>query len=319
MADTRGFTLVELLVALLVASIASMAMVSLYLATDRQQQDDARNQDVWQQARLAMVMLSRDAQIAGFGLYDFQGCLANGQALTALQSAAPAPGDAQTSDFMRTRENDDARAGAPGTRIRAPMPATSLVLKVGTDRLFQNGDWFLIRENGLCDIQQVKQVNPQGQDLHLTLAGQLSRSYSTQAEVINLGPLSLGSQYYHVGTDSHGQPALLAGDTVVANGIVSLQVAYRVKGLPGYQRPNGPDWFQTYGSLLESARIMLVAREPRDTPGFQVLDDEPGTAGTQIRLLDNPLLDYTVPADQIHKHHIRLVTEVRVPNVLATQ
>lgn len=316
MTDARGFTLVELMVALLVASIASLAMVSLYIMTDRQQQDDARNQDVWQQARLAMVLLSRDAQTAGFGLYDFQGCLANGEALHALQSAAPAPVDAQASDFVRTRENKDPKAGAPGTRIRAPMPATAQVLMVGTDRMFRDDDWFLIREDGLCDIQQIKQVRQEGNDLHLTLADKLSRAYSTRAEVINLGPLSLGTQYYHVGTDAHGQPALLAGDTVVANGIVSLQVAYRVKGLPGYQRPTGADWFQTYGRQLESARIMLVAREPRATPGYQVPDADPAQAGTQIQMLDAPRLDYSVPDAQRQKHHILLVTEVRVPNVL---
>jgi len=68
--DQRGFTLVELLVAMAIASVLGMAGVSLFSTTNWAYKINEDVAEAQQNARVSMERLAKDIRAAGFGLPD---------------------------------------------------------------------------------------------------------------------------------------------------------------------------------------------------------------------------------------------------------
>lgn len=62
-----GFTIVELMVALVITMLASIGIYSVFAQSEAQQRTTSETADAWQQARIAMAMLEKDIRNAGYG------------------------------------------------------------------------------------------------------------------------------------------------------------------------------------------------------------------------------------------------------------
>lgn len=70
----HGFTIVELMVALVVSLLAATGIYTIFSQSSAQQSRTAETQDMWQQARIAMAMIERDVRMVGFGMNPSAGC-----------------------------------------------------------------------------------------------------------------------------------------------------------------------------------------------------------------------------------------------------
>ena len=65
--DERGFTLVELMVALVIGAIITAAAFTILTTTSKAVRANEQTVDTQQNVRIAMELLSRDIKMAGFG------------------------------------------------------------------------------------------------------------------------------------------------------------------------------------------------------------------------------------------------------------
>ncbi|MEW6611144.1 MAG: PilW family protein [Pseudomonadota bacterium] len=171
----QGFTMVELMVALVVSLLASVAIYSIFIQSESQQRRSNETADLWQQARIAMAMLERDVRMAGYGLGGNLGCQlvsynANrtppnipAYTLMPIVSADPAPATPISgpggSDQLTILYSTSANGGLPATQLNGDMPNSSAELIVASTAGFQEGDLVILNEPGkTCTLVQVTQV-----------------------------------------------------------------------------------------------------------------------------------------------------------------
>jgi len=63
----RGFTLIEVMIALVIAAIISAAAFTILTTTNKSLRANEQTVDTQQNVRIAMELLSRDIKLAGFG------------------------------------------------------------------------------------------------------------------------------------------------------------------------------------------------------------------------------------------------------------
>lgn len=83
----QGFTLVELLVAMVIALLAAAAIFGIFNAFSRQNNQTTATQNMWQQGRIALYMMQQDVGKAGYGL-EPQSCAATVPSVAVTYSSA---------------------------------------------------------------------------------------------------------------------------------------------------------------------------------------------------------------------------------------
>lgn len=83
----QGFTLVELLVAMVIALLAAAAIFGIFNAFSRQNNQTTATQNMWQQGRIALYMMQQDVGKAGYGL-EPQSCAATVPSVSVTYSSA---------------------------------------------------------------------------------------------------------------------------------------------------------------------------------------------------------------------------------------
>ncbi|MEK8090018.1 PilW family protein [Thermithiobacillus plumbiphilus] len=170
----QGFTIVELMVALVISLLASIGIYSVFSQSEAQQRRTAETQDMWQQARIAMTMIERDVRMAGYGLAGNANCTVSAYNkpkyydfnMGPIESMAPAPSSPLTSpdnsDSLTVLYSSSSSAGLPPTQLRSDMPNSSAELNVTRTEGFQENDLVLIDQPSLsprtCVLVQITAV-----------------------------------------------------------------------------------------------------------------------------------------------------------------
>lgn len=158
----QGFTIVELMVALVISMLVSTAIYAIFIQSEAQQRRTSDNGDMWQQARIAMTMIQRDVAMAGYGLGNNTGCTvgayySNGTtsrnysyALMPILSLDPAPSSPITgpsgSDQITVIYSNSNSGGLLPARLTRGMPLSSAELNVTSTLGFSPGDLVILDE-----------------------------------------------------------------------------------------------------------------------------------------------------------------------------
>lgn len=353
----QGFTIVELMVALVVSLLASIGIYAIFNQSSAQQVRSSDTQELWQQARIAMAMIERDVRMAGYGYSNNPACTVNAYnasrtppdftfSMQPILSDDPAPSSANTSDQITVLYSSSDYGGLPANKLRSDMPDSSAELNISSTQGFREGDMILLQEPGKsCTLLQVTEVqdsalklqhNPGGSAPYNPPGGHNifpSGGYTAAngVNIYNMG--SMINHQYRISTTSEisGQtdsaPNLIVEDlstrasTPIARGISSLQVLY---GLDS----NGDDEVDSYGrpggagwftTNASRIRTARIALLARTT-----MPDRSYTSPAQITVLPaiggNAAVIYDVPATDTHFRYQVFQTEIPLRNpILANQ
>ncbi|MDH3890298.1 MAG: prepilin-type N-terminal cleavage/methylation domain-containing protein [candidate division Zixibacteria bacterium] len=210
--QVRGASLLEVLVALAITGVVTLAVFKAYITQHRHYivQEDVT--DIQQNARAAIDELSRHVRMAGHDL-------PMGMAAIAASNTNP--------DTITITYHTD----ACDTYISAPMPQPSAELKCGTDiSCYWTGQWVYIYEPAVnigewFEITQVQEASMHLQ--HNTM--QLSRKYGADSEI-----LSLTQVKFYIDTTDTEHPNLMIqymGQTpqVYSMNMTDLQFVYHMR------------------------------------------------------------------------------------------
>lgn len=211
--NVKGFTLLELLIAIVLTSIVSYAVMKVYIDQHKTYmvQDDITN--VQQNVRASIDELSKNIRMAGYDLP------------VGLQAIYAYNTDPDTILIVYHDNGCD-------TYLSAPMPQPSAELKCGTDiSCFYDGQWVFIYDADSAKGEWFEITEVQSAAFHLqhnTMA--LSRKYNTNALVLAMTTV----KYYIDNTTDPDHPALMRqyyGDDpqIFAENISDLQFRYEMK------------------------------------------------------------------------------------------
>lgn len=213
----RGFTVVELMVAMVIGLLLSSAIYGLFSQSAAQHRTSSATGDMWQQARLAMVILERDIAMAGFGM-NINGCqsiLAYDSRLsgsTKTYTAYPIQAIAQTTGYtnnamtLTIRYGNSDTTGMPSTSISDIPATTAASLKVSDNTGMAVGQVILAKmpSLGMCALFQITNCNGAG--------GQTGKICTTTAND-NIVHNSGASGYYNPPNGFTGlDPAITTND-----------------------------------------------------------------------------------------------------------
>lgn len=175
----RGFTIIELMVAIVVSLLTATAIYAIFIQSEGQQRRSSETADVWQQARIAMTLIERDVRMAGYGMNP-GGC----SQILAYDSRLPGAGVAvsypiqsvpQTSptySYIKTDNSGNSLtsaltikyangnfSGMPTTTVNSAPANTAAELSVDNVNGINLGDILLLRmSNGVC--AQIQATGP---------------------------------------------------------------------------------------------------------------------------------------------------------------
>lgn len=291
MPRARGFTLVELMVAITIGLIIVAAITNIFLASRSTYNAQDRLARLQENGRFAMQFLARDLRMAAY-----YGCLDD---LTAVNSTLTS-GAGLAFNISSALDGLDNAAGnwfpsgntvlptdiLPGTdalivrmvdqpssvAVSTTMPNESAVLRVTDVTGFNTNDIVVVSDCASADVMQVTQVitgaNPalQHNPTGLNATQKLSKAYKPPAQVFRFA-----SQMYYV---RNGTPPTLwrttnggAGEELV-QGVEDLQILYGVDtdtppdGLPNVYLKAGENGLKSADdwSRVKTVRATITAR-----------------------------------------------------------
>jgi len=308
--SARGFTIVELMVAITIGLIVTAAVSTLFVSTKRNYLEQDRQAKMQENARFALNFLTYDLRLSGY-----YGCLdeVNSETVNNAVSAGlflnvlyPVEGlnnatgtwypSANTTLPTSIVANTDAivlRMASPSSSVQvvSPMPNTSAQIKVDSVAGLSVGDIVMLSDCASADVFQITSV--QTSSLHLghnsgsgtpgNSTQQLSKRYSPPAKV-----LKFTTRTYFIRNNSSGIPSLFRQDNAGAaeeliTGVDQMQLTYgKDTDVPPDKIPNiylaaGQAGLQTPAewSRVRTVRIGLLVRTPSESGG-----DKDAHAGT---------------------------------------
>lgn len=247
----RGFSLVELLVAMVIALIGTVIIFQVFEVSEGIKRTSTSGGDAQQFGALALFNLERDLRMAGYGINNptMLGCTVHGydtqpaahdlpaftMAPVIINAAAPTVATtAGTPDSVTLMYGDSALVSTPPKIIQNMVNASS-VFKINNRFGFVVNDVVLAAEPGVdCSIAQVSSL-PLGADANniehstgrFNKPGGLGIAYTTNGVLFNLGPDPVRRTY----SINNGRLVMSStfGDTTampIADNIVSLKVQY---------------------------------------------------------------------------------------------
>jgi type IV pilus assembly protein PilW len=303
---SSGFSLIELMVAITIGMILTIAIGSIFVQSKKTYAVQERLSRIQENGRFAMHFLMKDLRMAGYA-----GCVDDlilNQTISnhlkkkddfTFKAHIPIEGldhaktdwyPSTSSDLPPRRDSTDAvmiRMVDPGiaVTVSGAMPSPSREIKVnGTDGINQ-GDIVMLSDCANADVFEVTHVQTSDHIQHGTGAGsgnesgELSKSYTTGAKIYKY----IGRRYY-IG-ESNGMPTLFRDTNAgtpepLVEGIENMQIRYgKDTNSDGY-----PDVYLAAGAAgltsetdwkgVVSVRIGILARsaEPGPDVNEQIYD-----------------------------------------------
>ncbi len=176
-----GFTLTELLIALVISTLLATAVFTFFLNSSQIITNQSSTTDMWQRGRNALAIVRQAVESAGFGLPQVSDCpngiaaynsnqTASFSSLTAITAAVQSSGtyDPTAISHINTYSLMTVAGGASfgdapvGTITKTPSSNSATVF-LSNVNLVQPNDMFIIDLPGqACLMGQVTNVNPQG-------------------------------------------------------------------------------------------------------------------------------------------------------------
>lgn len=298
----RGFTLVELMVAITIGLIILAAVTSLFVSTKRSYSEQDRQAKMQENARFALNFLSYDLRLAGY-----YGCLDDVDAQSVnsivnpgslfLNALYPVEGidnasgtwypsnDTATvpSGMMANTDAIVLRMASPldAVNLAEPMPNTSAELKLDSVAGLDDGDVVMLSDCSSADVFQITAVQS---SLHIQHNGgtgtpgnstqKLSKPYSPPAQI-----MKFNTRVYFI-KNNNGVPGLFRQDNngtpeELVAGVDQMQIMYgKDTDTPTDDVPNiylkaGQAGLQTADewARVRSVRIGLLVRTPTEEGG----------------------------------------------------
>jgi type IV pilus assembly protein PilW len=259
-----GVTLVELLVGMAVALIATLVITQMYANFEGQKRTSVAGANTQENGLAALVTLERDIRMAGYGLtanplmnctnvfsgYDGPGGVvtpAPGLGTTAIMPVRIIEGGSNA-DQIELISSASVRPGIP-VQIRQAMPSTAADLRVTNTTGFSVGDVIIVSDGVNCSVMQITQiqapaggaglfgfVHNNGAGAPYNMSGAITSgwpAYGIGANVYQLGQLV--SRRYSVQPSAATQSLFVqelippgAGASPLAADVVDLQAQYGV-------------------------------------------------------------------------------------------
>lgn len=173
-----GVTLVELMVGMAVALIATLVITQMYATFEGQKRTSAAGSDAQENGLAAMFSLERDIRMAGYGLTSkpLMSCttIYSGYVDPDVGVIQPAPGFSNTAlmpvritegganpDGIELLSSSSVRPGVP-TRIRQAMPSAAADLKVTNTTGFNVGNVIIVSDGANCSVMQITSIQSPG-------------------------------------------------------------------------------------------------------------------------------------------------------------
>jgi prepilin-type N-terminal cleavage/methylation domain-containing protein len=242
-----GFSLAELMVAMVLGIILIGAVYNTYMAQTRSYNVQEQVAEMQQTARVAMDMILRDVRMAGYQAAGFT--VPNSNAIVAINSSTDPDGIiASDNQGLSTTLTANASAGAGSITVMSVDPNGD-----GTVDFSQNAGVIIsdgVRTQGFTITGVAGTV--------LTLSGSLAKAYLAANTVVVPAVV-----YDVVGTD------LRRNGLVLARNIEDLQFAYVFADGDQANAPNDTDGDATNNPAdIRSVRIDLLVRSDRVDPDF---------------------------------------------------
>lgn len=258
---TRGFTLVELMVAMTIGLIILAAVSTLFVSSKQTYATQDRLARLQENARFAMQFLIKDLRLTGY-----YGCISditedsinstlnsstdffyNAQIpLEGLNNTSgawyPSGSTAMPSGIIARTDAVAIRMGEAGndTYLNQEMPNVSAVLKVNNVQGISVGDIIMVSDCASADIMQVTHINNTDPHIvHNSGSGhtpgnstqKLSKSYSPSTSPDGTKIMKFMTRQYFIAIGASGNPALFRRDNANAarelvDGIENLQILY---------------------------------------------------------------------------------------------
>lgn len=164
---SRGFTLVELMVGVLIGLIGTVVIFQVFAVSESQKRTTTGGSDAQQNGGFGLFQIERDVRMAGYGLnyMPLLGCQINGWFMGSNQPISfklvPVEiinGAAGAPDQIRLAYGDSDLFMAPA-KLTQSMPSPSAVYKVDNRFGFNPGDLVIAAESGRpCTLAQATEI-----------------------------------------------------------------------------------------------------------------------------------------------------------------
>lgn len=295
-----GFSLVELMVGMVIALIASLAIVQVFSTFEDQKRSTTAGSEAQENGLIALSELEQSIHNAGAGLInaatfdcsttytylDTGGGSGGAIPQFSLVPVSITDGGTTGSDTITVRIGSNL-IGAVPTTISKDMPQESSIFYVNNPGVFKVGDLDMVIGGGKCTVQNVTAVlmasgkiqhnpgnsapnNPPASVQH----SQNWPAYTTGSKVLSIGVITANKysvsnnklQLDSVNINSNVQ----SPSVVMSKDIVSLQAQYGVAAATPAGAQNVSSWVNATGSWaapsnadvkrIKAVRIVLVAR-----------------------------------------------------------
>ena len=271
----RGFTLVEILIALVIGLILTAGIIQVFTSTRQSNRVHEAISRMQENGRMALEVISRDVRMA-----DFWGCAATSFNITNNLNSANAGfidfsdgGIAGTDGGGNSPDSIVIRGGnSSGLSLEPPYgPQASANVKVSAGNDLQQGDIVLLSDCQQGDIFQISNSNPgnTGTVVHNTgstttpgnynasnpgcpgggNAHCLSKVYGSDATLFTVTQTT-----FNIATGSEGEPALFRNGVEFLDGVENLQIVYG-EDTDGDSVAN---YYVDAGSVVDMDRVISV-------------------------------------------------------------
>jgi len=287
----NGFTLVELMVAMVISLIVAIAVYGIFNGIARQTNQTTATQDMWQQGRVALYMMDHDLSETGYGL-EPQACGATMPAISANYAANGLATSLTISTVSTGIGLGSIPLGNvdPGATTISLIATTASALTVNTPLLLraQQG-------GGGCSGNSINAVGPSS----ITLS-----QASPYAAIAYVATTQSGTETYSIGNATPNcalgsLQRLTPGNPVaqpVACGVVAMDVQCVYQNVLQPQACVGPN--DPSGNILQSVNLALLLGDSRSDRQYH----GPGTftmpSGATVSIQPNhryTLLQSSVP------------------------
>lgn len=287
----RGFSLVELLVGMAIGLLSLLAVAQVFVTFNQHRTTATQVLEAQGNGAMALYLLEKDIDQAGFGLMSIQGC----GVIQWCKSSNPAGGgscdlktalstqpliitDGGTSSDTIDVQYAQSTSGSPGTTISQDQTAYTDAYSVVTIAGYAVGDIIVSDVNGKCTMAQVTNVDSANFKIeHAVITGAYHNSSSALSsdgwqaakakdQLVNLG--SYASKNYSVSGSSlvlKTFPNSTSGNAV--EGIVLMKAQYGLDtdsdGAVDEWRCGAPTCAAvTDATQIIAVRIGIIARSP---------------------------------------------------------
>ncbi|WP_414039133.1 PilW family protein [Acidithiobacillus sp. M4-SHS-6] len=277
----QGFTLVELLVAMVIALLAAAAIFGVFNAFSRQNNQTTATQNMWQQGRIALYMMQQDMGKAGYGL-EPQSCAATVPSVSVTYSNAGA--DLVSALTVSTGNTGINLASIPLGTVAPGADLINLTAPAGSALTTATPILLKAQQNGGgCTTASINRVS--GTSITLNNPSPFAAIAYAANTVAGTVTYSLASASSNCALGSLNRSSGGTAAVPVACGVVAMSA------LCNYQNTYGPvscmGGVDSNGDLLQSIQLALLIGSGRSDRQFHGPSSFTMPGGATVSILSN--------------------------------